>query len=388
MKKQLILLLAALITLSLLSCRKEVELLLSEATETDPGASGAGRYAGFYLLNEGNMGSNKATLDFYDFTTGQYRRNIYAEKNSSVAKELGDVGNDLQRYGNRLYAVINASNKIEVMEAETAKRLGQIDLPNCRYITFHEGYAYATSYAGPIKINPDYTQKGFVAKIDTATLEITDRCVVGYQPDGIAVSNGRIYIANSGGYMGAGDPLNYERTVSVIEISTFEEVSRIDVDFNLHLIMADGRGDLWVTSRGDHQKIPARLFFIDRQKEAVTDTIALAVNDLWMDGDSLYLLGKDETALSPQERINFSIIHTATHKVVNSRFITDGTDSRLENPYGIMVHPETKDIYITDAGDHINPGYLYRFDKRGEKQWSVQTGDIPAHFALLPKSNR
>ena len=63
-----------------------------------------------YLLNEGNMGSNKCTLGiFYDSTTGKYHRNIYAERNPSVVKELGDVGNDLQIYGDKLYAVINCS---------------------------------------------------------------------------------------------------------------------------------------------------------------------------------------------------------------------------------------------------------------------------------------
>ena len=51
---------------------------------------------GFYLLNEGNMGSNKSTLDYYDYTTATYRRNIYAEANPDVPKELGDVGNDLK----------------------------------------------------------------------------------------------------------------------------------------------------------------------------------------------------------------------------------------------------------------------------------------------------
>lgn len=36
---------------------------------------------GFYLLNEGNMGSNKSTLDFYDYTAGRYTRNIYGNAN-------------------------------------------------------------------------------------------------------------------------------------------------------------------------------------------------------------------------------------------------------------------------------------------------------------------
>ena len=50
---------------------------------------------GMYLLNEGNMGSNKATIDYLDFCKGIYIRNIYGERNPNVIKELGDVGKDL-----------------------------------------------------------------------------------------------------------------------------------------------------------------------------------------------------------------------------------------------------------------------------------------------------
>ncbi|WP_436414607.1 DUF5074 domain-containing protein [Petrimonas sp.] len=364
------------------SCRKDVELLLSDVTTVDAGSSV--NYAGLYLLNEGNMGSNKSTLDYFDFSTGTYKRNIYAEINPNVPKELGDVGNDLQVYGSRLYAVINASNKIEVMDARSARRIAQVDVPNCRYIAFHEGYAYVTSYAGPIEINPDYTQRGFVAKIDTATLQITDKCVVGFQPDGIAVSKGKIYVANSGGYMGAGNLEKYEKTVSVIDIATFREEKRIDVDYNLHRIKADKRENLWVTSRGNHSDYPSRLFFIDAQKQAVTDTFNIPVSNFWLDGDSLYAYSAERNT-AHKEKISFSLVNTETKEIIGDRFITDGTDAQFEMPYGIMVHPDTKDIYITDAGDYVNPGYLYCFDKHGKRKWSVQTGDIPAHFALLPK---
>ena len=113
---------------------------------------------GFYLLNEGNMGSNKCTLDYYDYSSGVYTRNVYGNANPTVPKELGDVGNDLAVYGSRLYAVVNVSNKVEVMNAATTERIGQIDIPNCRFIKFHKGYAYVTSYAGPVVIKPDYEQ--------------------------------------------------------------------------------------------------------------------------------------------------------------------------------------------------------------------------------------
>ncbi|WP_291910057.1 YncE family protein [Chitinophaga sp. CB10] len=375
---------ALLLLLAASSCRKDVQVFINEDTSLDTAANNG--FAGFYLLNEGNMGSNKSTLDYFDYTTGKYQRNIYAAINPNVPKELGDVGNDLAIYGGRLYAVINASNKVEVMDARTAKRIGQIDIPNCRYIKFDQGYAYVTSYAGPIQVNPNYTQKGFVAKIDTATLQEVDRCIVGFQPDGLEIANGKIYVANSGGYMGAGSSDKYERSVSVINLATFREESRIDVAYNLHHILADKRGDLWVTSRGDYKQLPSRLYFIDKTQQKVTDTIPVAAGNYHLDGDSLYIYSTEWSYVTYSNVITYAIVNTRTHAVVSRAFITDGMDKEIEIPYGIVVHPVTKDIYVTDAGNYVSPGMLYCFSKDGKKKWSVRTGDIPAHIVLLPKS--
>ena len=383
----LILSLIALLT-SITGCRGDVEMILSEDIVTGNPEIIKG-YKGFYLLNEGNMGTNKATLDYYDFSTGVYTRNIYAERNPFVPKEMGDVGNDIGIYNDKLWAVINVSNKIEVMDAETAVRVGQIEIPNCRFIKFHQGYAYVTSYAGPVVIGPDYEQLGFVAKINTVTLEVVDRCLVGFQPDELEIVDGKIYVANSGGYMGAGATEGYERTVSVIDIATFTEEKRIDVAYNLERVKADSRGDLWVSSRGDYKGLPARLFFIDREKGAVTDTIPIAATNYWIDDDLLYVYGTEFSYITNSWDITYSIVDTRTRKIVTvagvpKKIITDGTDREIEKPYGIMVHPETKDIFITDAGNYVTPGVLYCFDKEGKKKWSVVTGNIPGHFALLP----
>ncbi|WP_126973601.1 YncE family protein [Gynurincola endophyticus] len=372
----------SLLALLITSCRKDVEVFVNEDISLEsPSDDG---FFGFYLLNEGNMGSNKSTLDYFNYATGTFQRNIYAITNPTVPKELGDVGNDLAIYGSRLYAVINASNKVEVMEAKTARRIGQIEIPNCRYIKFHNGFAYITSYAGPIKINPNYTQKGYVAKVDTVTLTIVDQCIVGFQPDELEISNGKIYVANSGGYMGAGNTENYERTVSVIDLASFKEEKRIDVAYNLHHIKADQRGNLWVTSRGDYKQLPSRLYFIDKDQQKVTDTLPLAVSNFFLDGDSLYTYSTEWSYVTYSNIITYGIVNTLTREIVSRSFITDGTDKEIEIPYGILVHPVTKDIYVTDAGNYVSPGMLYCFNKNGKKKWSVRTGDIPAHFALIP----
>lgn len=368
------------------SCRSDVEMILSEDLAIGNSEIIKG-YKGFYLLNEGNMGSNKATLDFYDFATGIYTRNIYAERNPHVPKEMGDVGNDIGIYNNKIWAVINVSNKIEVMDAQTTKRIAQIEIPNCRFIKFHKGYAYVTSYAGPVVIDPNYEQLGFVAKINTVTLEVVDRCLVGFQPDELEISVDKIYVANSGGYMGAGNSDGYERTVSVIDIATFKEEKRIDVAYNLERIKADSRGNLWVSSRGDYKGLPARLYFLDREKEMITDTIDIAATNYWIDNDLLYVYGTEFSYINNSWNISYSIVDTKSREIISRNIITDGTDKEIEKPYGIMVHPETKDIFITDAGNYVTPGVLYCFDKEGRKKWNVVTGNIPGHFALLPIYN-
>lgn len=224
------LLLVLMLGICLVGCREDEVVVPTEydiiPEEVQPGR----KCVGMYLLNEGNMGSNKSTLDYVDFEQGYYVRNLYAERNPQVVKELGDVGNDIQIYGSRIYAVINCSNKIEVLDARTARRIGQIDIPNVRYVRFHKGYAYATSYVGPVQLNNPNAVQGAVYKIDTLSLKTVGRCAVGYQPDELCVLGQYIYVANSGGYMAP----NYDKTVSVIEIEGFKQVEKIPVGINLH----------------------------------------------------------------------------------------------------------------------------------------------------------
>lgn len=351
-------------------CRKDDVIYIPE--QVDTGNPVLTSVSGFYLLNEGNMGTNKCTLDYYDMLTATYFRNIYASANPQVPKELGDVGNDLKIYGSRLYAVVNCSNKIEVMNASDATRIGVVEVPNCRRIMFHDGYAYVTSYAGPVEIRPDYSQLGYVAKIDTATLQVVDRCIVGYQPDGIALSGDKLYVANSGGYRVP----NYENTLSVISLSTFREEERIPITINLNRVIADSKGQLWISARGDYYDVTACVTCYDTRKHRVTATFPINAASMWLHGSRLYAVGTQGT-----EKL-FKVIDTEALRLEEESFITDGTEKNIKVPYSVAVHPITGNIYVTDARSYLNPGYLHCYTPDGTLMWSVRTGDIPASIAF------
>ncbi len=366
---------------ALISCRNDIVVFMPE-NEQKGDSIAHGNLQGFYLLNEGNMGSNKTTLDFYDFDSLRYTRNIYAAANPDVPMELGDVGNDLKIYGSKLYAVLSCSNKVEVMDSRTTQRIGQIDVPNCRYICFHEGYAYLTSYAGPVQINPDYVQRGFVAKIDTATLQVVDTCLVGFQPDDMEIVNGKLYVANSGGYMNP----NYENTLSVIDLTTFREEKRIPVAINMHRIQADKHNQLWISCRGDYYDTPSSLYCVNTQTQEVCDSLPISAINMHLDGDSLYVLGSSWSYQTMgNSKPMYAIIDVRSHNILTTNFITDGTETKIARPYGISINPKSKEIYLTDARYYVSSGWLHCYSPQGILKWSVRTGDIPAHIAFLYK---
>lgn len=373
-----------LLCLTVLFACREIELVVPTEYELLPGVpiDPDARPAGMYLLNEANMGSNKSSIDYVDFRNAYYVRNIYAERNPEVVKELGDVGNDIQIYGNKLYAVINCSHKVEVMDVRTCKRIGQVDIPNCRYIRFAKGKAYVSAYVGPVAIDPN-AQLGAVYEVDTASLAVTRKVTVGYQPDELEVLGEYLYVANSGGYRAP----DYDSTVSVVEIYGMKQIQKIPVGINLHRIRKDRYGKLWVTSRGDYNTIPSRLYVLDRKDKnskemVVKDTLDIPCSEMYIQGDSLYFYSVKWNKQTERNTVTYGIIDVRTGQLVTDHFITDGTEQDIVIPYGICVHPTTGDIYVTDAKNYVSSGVLHCYDRHGKKKWSVRTGDIPAHMAF------
>ena len=373
-----------LLCLAVLFACREIELVVPTEYELLPGVpiDPDARPAGMYLLNEANMGSNKSSIDYVDFRNAYYVRNIYAERNPEVVKELGDVGNDIQIYGNKLYAVINCSHKVEVMDVRTCKRIGQVDIPNCRYIRFAKGKAYVSAYVGPVAIDPN-AQLGAVYEVDTASLAVTRKVTVGYQPDELEVLGEYLYVTNSGGYRAP----DYDSTVSVVEIYGMKQIQKIPVGINLHRIRKDCYGKLWVTSRGDYNTIPSRLYVLDRKDKnskemVVKDTLDIPCSEMYIQGDSLYFYSAEWNKQTERNTVTYGIIDVRTDQLVTDHFITDGTEQDIVIPYGICVHPTTGDVYVTDAKNYVSSGVLHCYDRHGKKKWSVRTGDIPAHMAF------
>lgn len=370
--------LLVLLSLFIGACRKDAQVIPEEQVGLLP-ADPSRLLQGFYLVNEGNMGMNKASLDYMDFTTGVYRRNTYNQINPGQINGLGDVANDIKIYGSKLYVVVNGSNKVEVMDFKTGKRIKQINVMNARYITFNGGKAYVSAYLGQIGV-PD-APNGVVLQIDTNSLTEEKRIEVGRQPEEMAVVGQKLYVANSGGYT----PLNYDTRVSVIDLNSFTVIKNIEVAINLHRVKADRYGDVYVTSRGNYLDIHSKIFVIDTKTDQVKTRFDIGASNMVIDDDIAYFYGSEWSNSTGKFTLSYGMLDVKEEKVLSKKFITDGTDANIIIPYGIAVDKYTKEVFVTDARDYVSPGVLYCFDPSGKKKWSVVTGDIPSHFAMVYK---
>ena len=324
---------------------------------------------GLYILCDGNYSLNNSTLALYNFHKGSLNTDYFQTING---RKLGDTGNDLQRYGSRLYVVVNASSQLEVLDARTGKSIRQIPLFNGtvarqpRYVAFWENKAYVCSFDGT------------VARIDTATLEVEAFLTVGRNPDGITASRGKLYVSNSGG-LDYANATGYDRTVSVIDVSTFTESKRIAVGINPGKIKADSFGYVYVASRGDYKSVNAVWQCIDTNTDQIVETYDLSVTNFDFYGNAAYLYSYDNNSKESW----IKVFDLKSRQVVQESFITDGT--KIKTPYGISVNPESGDVYITDAGNYISLGDVFCFHQNGTLKYKIANVGVSPNSVLYVK---
>jgi YVTN family beta-propeller protein len=349
-------LLSAIAILSVLaSCQKDNKIIVNPPAAT----------SGVYVLNQGNFNANNSTLSFYDYATKSTTSDMFSAANGT---KLGDTGNDAKIYGSKMYIVVNVSSTVEVVNVKTAKSIKQIKLFNGavarqpRYVVFNKNKAYISSYDGT------------VAVMDTTTLAIEKYITVGRNPEQMVVSNGKLYVANSGG-LSFGNP---DKTVSVIDLNTVTETKKIEVIANPSSMAADSYGNVYVLSNGDYATILPGITIIDNTTDAVktqSPTLGSAhANSIVVDGDFAYFLMSDKKVL---------VYNVKTQTVAKASFITDGTV--ITTPYSIAYDSTTGEVFVTDAKDYASNGELFAFDKDGKKEYSITTGINPGTIVLVNK---
>jgi len=316
-------------------------------------------HEGIFFLNSGKIGGNNSTLDFFDFQDNKMYSGLFSEKNG---RKLGDTANDMIIYGEKLYIAVSGSKTVEItsLDGTSLKQLHFDGDP--RYLVADGAKVYVTLF------------NGYVARIDTESLEVEQTVKVGRNPEQITAANGKLYVANSGGLDYASE-IGYDKTVSIIDIASFTELKKIEVAANPVCVTIDNDGDVYVASMGNYMDVPASFQRID-SNDNLTVIEGVIASEMASVGDIIYIISSQyDENWNPT--IAFISFDTKQEKVLSTNFIEAGSEPA--NPYKINADPTTAHVFISSS-DYVNTGDFYEFDADGKRvnQWETGLNPIKA----------
>lgn len=349
------------------------------------------------LLNEGIWQADNGKITYFEdgrIVSNQWFRDVNGQK-------LGDTPNDIIQVNDNLIAIaINWSNIVQFITPEGKAVTATEDVPNNRKLATDGRYVYVTSYGhecGTVNGYVSFT-KGYVAKIDLSTFKVVATCEVGYEPEGIALYKGHLFVANTGGYAFQ-ENHDYETTVSIIDANTMQLQRNVDTrQINLYGKMSQSGQYLCINSPGDYYDVPAATIIFDCEK-------ALSGNDncfVRLDYASTYscttldglffAIGSRFSYYTNQYEFNYITIDP------KEAMESDGTSGieetlpgtmlsdikRIGMPYGIYVNPYTGYMYATDAGSFAAAGSLIQWSPEGKLLGKHKVYINPAHILALP----
>ncbi|TBW29005.1 YncE family protein [Gramella sp. KN1008] len=316
------------------SCEKDTDCcpMLEEKAEFQ---------SGILILNEGNYGRGNASVSFIDSDMEEMQSSIFFNING---RDLGDTAQNIKMHEEFAIIVVNASNKLEIVNRYTFESIATIDveLMNPRYAEVVNDKIYVSNWGDGMDPDDD-----FVAVFELSDFSFLKSISVAEGPEKVLAANDKVFVAHKGGF-------SYNNIVSVINTPNNEVETEIEVGDLPNSMVLEGN-DLWVLSGGKpsyaETETAGKLSRIDITNNQVTEEFdfqdrSLHPDNLNLEGNNAYLtIGK--TLFS----------YDMNTKQPTSEF-------KLEEPaflYGFGIH--NGKVYVASPNaDFTGDGTLYIYD--------------------------
>lgn len=317
-----------------------------------------------FILSEGLFNMNNSSIQVIDFDFKKFHGDYFSTINQ---RGLGDTANDMIIYKGFIFVAVSVSSQIEVIDSRTGISVRRIPVMDeegrgrqPRNLIAYNDKIYVCSFDGT------------VCRIDIESLEIEETIKVGKNPDGITINNGFLYISNSGGM----DAPNYDQTVSKIDIKKFTLEGTILTGINPYTLKADSQGDVYIISRGNYGSSAATFQKIDSSDHTYTINEISNPTDFTIFNDTAYIYCYHSTS-GYFRLLTYDCIK---EEIIDSDFLWG--DFHITKPYGIMIHPTSRRIYLTDAINHTIKGDFYCFESNGMYLYHLKQTGLNPHMMV------
>ncbi len=341
-------------TLLFLSCSKDKEFgeVNTENTNYIYGK-------GVFIVNEGNYTNGNGSVSFYNFYTNKIYNGIFDAANK---RPLGDVPVSMEIINGMIYLVVNNSGKIEVVNPDDFKSVKTISgFSSPRFILPVNN---TKAYVSDLRSN-------YISVLDLQTNTIIKQIYCGKSTDRMLKYNNKVFVCNWSEYY-VKAPNN---TVQIIDSDLDKLIDSVKVGKEPNSLVLDKQNRLWVLSSGgyNNEEIPElncintnslqiekKILFAIKYLSPVNLCINQSKDSLWYINNNIYSITINDNQLP------------ATPLIYKK--------NRLF--YSLEVNAPNSELYISDAIDYNQNGYIYRFTPQGSVIDSLRAGIIPGYFCF------
>lgn len=343
-----------MLSLLLLSCSKDKEFgeVNTENTDYIYGK-------GVFIVNEGNYTNGNGSVSFYNFYTHKIYNGIFDAANK---RPLGDVPVSMEFINDMIYIVVNNSGKIEVINPDNFKSVKTINgFTSPRFIL---PVSNTKAYVSDLRSN-------YISVLDLQTNTILKKIYCGKSTDKMLKFNNKIFVCNWSEYY-VKAPNN---TVQVIDSDLDLLIDSVKLGKEPNSMVFDKQNRLWVLSSGgyNNEEIPElncinitnlqiekKILFASKYLSPVSLCINQNKDSLWFINNNIYCMSINDHQL-PATPVIFK-------------------KNRLF--YSMDINAPKSELYISDAIDYNQNGYIYRFTSNGNVIDSLRAGIIPGYFCF------
>lgn len=162
-----------------ISCTSEYEETITEISYQN----------GYFITNEGNYGQPNAEVSFITKDLSLLQNDIYKANNNN--ENLGDVLQTMAVSGDKAFLLLNNSNKIQVVNRYTFKKLGTItsEINQPRYMAVANNMLYVS--------NDQYLGAKYVSVYKTSDLSFVKKIPFSDTAERVVSAGGNIFVQNA-----------------------------------------------------------------------------------------------------------------------------------------------------------------------------------------------
>jgi hypothetical protein len=318
---------------------------------------------GVFVLCEGNDGMNNSALVHYNLQNNEVI-DIFDKINN---QGLGDLGNDMELFGDKLFISVKGSASVNVLNSKTGKLIKRIPIVDEQGA--NRKPSRLTQSSSMVYL---CTVDGYVVEINPQTLSLGRKVKVGRNPEDICYLNGNLYVTNSGG-LDWNTSVGYDRTVSVVDAQSMTETKKIDVGLNPSFIKPIAENTIGLIVRGNYNDVPTSFSTINTTTNEVATTTNVNMSNFDVIGNNILYVNYDYISMQASIKTYNYLTNTSSDFITTSDILP-----QFMSPYGVNVNTAFNEVYLTDATTYSTSGKVFVFDLNGSFKYSFATSNIPS----------